>query len=227
MSRKILVFLTLVLIVVYMNVMGDISPKSIFEFIRSQQIILDAYVLSHPALARLIFVIAYILFCISFLPGVFVLTLLAGNMFGLVEGIAIVAIASTSGATLSFLIARYFVSEKATRYLSRNLLYKQLRTQLGKPFILLVLRLLPIIPFNFLNLAMALTNISTSKFFIYSLLGMSPMIYLTVNLGTHISQVSSISGLVSPEIQSAFLYLSVFILIVGFLAQHYKAKHKN
>jgi uncharacterized membrane protein YdjX (TVP38/TMEM64 family) len=227
MSRKMLVFLILVLIVLYMNLMGDISPRSIFDFIRSQQIILDSYVLSHPALARLFFVISYMLFCISFLPGVFVLTLLAGNMFGLVEGIAIVAISSTSGATLSFLVARYFVSGKATRYLSRNLLYKQLRTQLGKPFILLVLRLLPIIPFNFLNLAMALTDISTCKFFIYSLLGMSPMIYLTVNLGTHTSQVSSMSDLVSPEIQSAFLYLGVFILVVGFIAQHYKAKHRN
>ena len=227
MSRKILVFLALVLIVVCVNIMGDISPKSIFEFIRSQQSILDVYVLTHPALARLIFITSYILFCISFLPGVFVFTLLAGNMFGLVEGIAIVAIASTSGATLSFLVARYFVSEKATMYLSRNLLYKQLRSQLGKPFILLVLRLLPIIPFNFLNLAMALTDISTCKFFVYSLLGMLPMICLTVNLGTHISQVSSTSDLVSTEIQSAFLYLGVFILIIGLLAQYYKAKHKN
>jgi uncharacterized membrane protein YdjX (TVP38/TMEM64 family) len=229
MSRKILVFLTLVLIiaVVYVNVTGEINSQSMFQSAKNQQVSLNAYVLSHPTVARLIFLTSYILFCIGFLPGISILTLLGGSMFGLIEGIVLVAVASTSGATLSFLIARYFVSEQTLNYLSRNFFYKQFSVQLGRPLFLLALRLLPAIPFNFLNLAMALTTIPITKFIIYSLLGMLPMICLTVNVGTHLSQVSSISGLVSPEIKSSFIYLGGFIFIVSILSQFLKAACKK
>ncbi len=219
MSRKILALLAIVLIIIYVNTTGEIDLQSMFHSVKNQQILLKAYALSHPTLARLIFLTSYILFCISFLPGISILTLLGGSIFGLIEGVFLVAIASTSGATMSFLIARYFIRGDTNKYLSRFFLYQQISTQLGKPFVLLALRLLPVVPFNFLNLTMALSNISIRKFILYSFFGMLPMISLTVNVGTHLSQVNSISNLLSPEIQMSLIYLGVFIFMVSVLAQ--------
>ena len=63
-------------------------------------------------LSRLVFFISYIIFAgLSFplLPSV--LTIAAGALFGVLEGVIIVSFASTIGACLCFLISRYFLSD--------------------------------------------------------------------------------------------------------------------
>ena len=78
---------------------------------------LRQWIQSLGAWGPLVFVLLYILATVAALPGV-VLSVIGGAIFGSVSGVILVSIASTLGASLAFLIARYFAREAVARWLS-------------------------------------------------------------------------------------------------------------
>lgn len=62
------------------------------------------------ASAPLVFIPLYVAACVFFIPGS-ILTLSAGFLFGVVRGSMYVSVAATLGATLAFLIGRYFARQ--------------------------------------------------------------------------------------------------------------------
>ncbi|HVC43209.1 MAG TPA: VTT domain-containing protein, partial [Candidatus Binataceae bacterium] len=65
------------------------------------------WIASLGALAPLGFIIAYIIACVLFIPGA-IMTISGGAIFGVVRGSIYVSIGATIGATMAFLIGRYF-----------------------------------------------------------------------------------------------------------------------
>jgi len=129
-----------------------------------------------------IFVGAYIIACVLFLPGS-LLTLTAGALFGPILGSLYSLIGATTGATLSFLIARYLASGWVEQY-SQNKLgsIKHSIEQEGWRFVAFV-RLVPIFPFNLLNYALGLTRISLRDYVVTTLLCMIPGAFAYTYLG--------------------------------------------
>jgi uncharacterized membrane protein YdjX (TVP38/TMEM64 family) len=106
------------------------------------------------------------------LPGVSVLILAVGAVYGLWWGTLIVSLASTVGATMAFLAARHGLRERLRRRHAVQLeRLDQLFVQRG-PWVLLLLRLAPAIPFPLLNPLMGLTSIRIAPFFLWSWIGM-------------------------------------------------------
>jgi uncharacterized membrane protein YdjX (TVP38/TMEM64 family) len=68
--------------------------------------------------APLCFIVAYIVACVTFFPGV-VLTLGAGILFGVVRGTLYTAIGATLGAGCAFLLSRYFARDWVTEKFRR------------------------------------------------------------------------------------------------------------
>lgn len=105
-------------------------------------------------------------------------------MFKLAKGILFVWVGATVGATLAFLLGRTalrsWVSERVKKYPKFRAVDGAIKDQGWK--IVLLLRLSPILPFNILNYALALTDVSFIHYFISTALGMIPgtaRIYLT------------------------------------------------
>ena len=67
--------------------------------------------------APLVFIPLYVVACVLFIPGS-ILTLSAGFLFGVVRGSMYVSVAATVGATLAFLIGRYFARQWVAARLS-------------------------------------------------------------------------------------------------------------
>jgi uncharacterized membrane protein YdjX (TVP38/TMEM64 family) len=61
-------------------------------------------------IAALAFTGAYILACVLMLPGL-ILTIAAGALFGLVQGVVLVSLASVAGATAAFVVGRWFARD--------------------------------------------------------------------------------------------------------------------
>jgi len=57
--------------------------------------------------------------CNCYYPGT-IFGVIAGALFGSVIGVILISISSTIGASLTFLIARYFARDTVARWLSKN-----------------------------------------------------------------------------------------------------------
>ena len=131
------------------------------------------------------FVFLYILATVLFLPGSIV-TLGAGVLFGVVAGSVYVSIASTVGATAAFLIGRYLARDWVVRKIKGNQTFQAIDDAVaeGGWRIVGLTRLSPIFPFNMLNYAFGLTQVSLRDYFFASWIGMMPGTVMYVYLGS-------------------------------------------
>ena len=144
------------------------------------------------------------------IPGAAIMTLVAGALFGVVIGTVIVSFASTMGATLAFLSARFVLREWVQGKFGERLRAIDDGLEKDGAFYLFTLRLIPVFPFFVINLLMGLTRIKTRTFFWVSQLGMLPATIVFVNAGTQISRIESTSGLLSPALIASFVALALF-----------------
>jgi hypothetical protein len=87
------------------------------DALKSHQARLAETIAARPLVSIIAYFGLYVIFAAFSLPGAVILTLGAGALFGLAQGTLIVSFASTIGATLAFLSARFLLREKiAARY---------------------------------------------------------------------------------------------------------------
>jgi uncharacterized membrane protein YdjX (TVP38/TMEM64 family) len=144
------------------------------------------------------------------IPGAAIMTLIAGALFGVLIGTIIVSFASTMGATLAFLSARFVLRDWVQGKFGERLRAIDEGLEKDGAFYLFTLRLIPVFPFFVINLLMGLTRIKTRTFFWVSQLGMLPATIVFVNAGTQISRIESTAGLLSPMLIASFVALALF-----------------
>ncbi len=142
------------------------------------------------------------------------MTLATGALFGFWGGVVLVSFASTIGATLAFLAARYFLRDWVRARLGARLAdrARSVETDLARDgaFYLFTLRLIPVVPFFAVNLLMGLTAIRALTFYLVSQAGMLAGTAVCVNAGTQLAQLDSLSGIASPTLLAAFALLGLF-----------------
>lgn len=122
-----------------------------------------------------VFVFLYAAAVVAALPGS-ALTVAAGALFGSVLGVIVVSLASTLGASLAFLVARYFARDATARWLSQNEKFRRLDqlTEDHGAMIVALTRLVPLFPFNLLNYGFGLTRVPFWTYAFWSWLCMLP-----------------------------------------------------
>jgi len=126
-------------------------------------------------LAPLAFTVVYVAAVIIAVPGS-ALTAMAGMLFGPVMGVVYVTIASTIGASVTFLLSRYFLRDMVHRKLSGRPSFKKiedLTEKHGGLFVALV-RLIPIFPFSLVNYGFGLTRVPFRIYVVFSAIFMIP-----------------------------------------------------
>ena len=137
------------------------------------------------AWAPVAFSTVYIAATVLLLPG-FILTLGAGFLFGVVWGSVVVSISSVLGATGSFLIARYLARDWVTRKMRGHEKFKPVDEAVAREGwkIVGLTRLSPIFPFNLLNYAFGITQVSLRDYILASWIGMMPATVMYVYIGS-------------------------------------------
>ena len=122
-----------------------------------------------------VFVFLYAAAVVAAVPGA-ALTVAAGALFGSVLGVILVINAATLGASLDFLIARYFARDAITRWLATNEKFQKLDrlTEEHGAIIVAITRLVPLFPFNLLNYGFGLTRVPFWTYVGWSWLCMLP-----------------------------------------------------
>ena len=201
----------------------DLSSYLTLEYIKSQQAALDAEVLSNPLRAAAIYFVIYVLVAALSLPGAAIMTLLGGAIFGLGWGLLIISFASTIGATLAMLVARFIFRDQVRARFGNQLGPIDRGIEKDGAFYLFTLRLVPIFPFFLVNLLMGVTAISAPVFFIVSQIGMLAGTAVFVNAGTQLAQIEDLSGILSPGLFFSFVLLGVFPLVAKKIVEVVKA----
>lgn len=179
-------------------------------------------------LSRFVFFISYIIFAglsFPFLPGV--LTVAAGALFGVVDGVILVSFASTLGACICFLLSRYFLADFVN-----NKFFKKKSVMIEKfnengPWYLLSLRLIPTISFILINLIMGVLPISIKKFYYISQLGMLPATIVYVNAGSEVSKINNINDIMSLSLLMSFALIATLPLLIKWTVDYFKLIKKN
>ena len=191
----------------------DLGQYLTLDYIKSQQAQLDGLVAAHPLVIAAAYFLIYVLVTAVSLPGAAIMTLAAGAMFGLWWGLLLVSFASTIGATLAMLVARFVLRDQVSRRFERQLNGINKGVEREGAFYLFTLRLVPLFPFFAINLIMGLTKISVPVYFVVSQIGMLAGTLVFVNAGTQLAQVESLAGIISPELLLSFALLGVFPLL--------------
>ena len=179
-------------------------------------------------MSRFVFFISYIIFAglsFPFLPGV--LTVAAGALFGVVEGVILVSFASTLGACICFLLSRYFLADFVNnKFLKKKSVMIEKFNENG-PWYLLSLRLIPTISFILINLIMGVLPISIKKFYYISQLGMLPATIVYVNAGSEVSKINNINDIMSLSLLMSFALIATLPLLIKWLVNYFNQIKKN
>ena len=142
------------------------------------------------------------------------MTLGAGAIFGLVKGTIMISFAATIGATLAMLLSRYLFRNFVQRCFPEQIQTINLGIQKDGGFYLFTLRLLPVVPFFLINLAIGLTCLRTSTFYWVSQLGMLPGTLIYINAGSELAKLETLSDILSPTLTVSLVLLGIFPLLV-------------
>ncbi|MDP2109159.1 MAG: FAD-dependent oxidoreductase, partial [Rhodocyclaceae bacterium] len=128
------------------------------------------------------------------------------------------------GATLAFLVARFFLRDWVTARFGKRLEAIDAGIRREGAFYLFTLRLVPVFPFFLINLLSGLTAMKTRSFYWVSQLGMLAGTVVYVNAGTQLAKIDSLSGIVSPGLLFSFALLGIFPLVAKKIVE---IVHKN
>ncbi len=146
----------------------------------------------------IIFIIIYNLATLLLIPGS-ILTMGGGVIFGVFRGSIYVFFASTLGATIAFVIGRYISRDWVYQQLNQHPKFKAVDGAVVKEGFKIVFftRLCPLFPFNLLNYAFGVMQVSLKDYILGSL-GMIPGTFMYVYLGSLVGDIALIGTSQQP-----------------------------
>jgi uncharacterized membrane protein YdjX (TVP38/TMEM64 family) len=144
--------------------------------------------------APVAFILIYALAVVALIPAS-LLTIAGGAVFGLLPGVAYALIGATLGSTAAFLLGRHVARRLVAARLAampRFVAIERAVSARGRRIVLL-LRLSPVVPFNFLNYALGLTTISVWDF-VFASLGTVPGAFVYAYAGKVTGEALALAG---------------------------------
>ena len=210
-TRFIVVALMVLALLSYITL--DLGQYLTLEYAQSQLSSIQDYKNENFVQTSLLYFAGYVIATSLSIPGAIIITLLGGAIFGVLWGTLLVSFASSIGATLAFLVSRVLLRDWVQRKFGDYLVPLNKGIEKDGSFYLFSIRMVPLFPFFVVNLLMGLTTIRTTSFYFASQAGMLIGTVVYVNAGSELSQITSLSGLVSAPVLSSLVLLGAFPLI--------------
>ena len=175
--------------------------------------------------APVLYIGLFVLLPAFFFP-VAVLALAGGLLFGLWWGSVYTFIGAVLNCAMMFLLARYVGRSQVQRLVKQKLSPQwQRRLQIadGKEgfLLLIILRLIPAVPYNLINYTFGLTGISFSSYLLASAIGIIPGTFAFINIGDKTLEAGS------PSFWIAIGLLVLLLAVTGLLGKKLFPGQKN
>jgi uncharacterized membrane protein YdjX (TVP38/TMEM64 family) len=168
----------------------------------------------------LVYILLYSITPSLFLPGM-PMTVAAGLAFGPFYGTIFAITGATIGASLAFLVARYFAREQVANLLSKRLAAIDEGVKKKGWVFVAITRLIPLFPFNMLNYAFGLTSIRFSHYVLASFVFMLP------GTTAYVVFSSSLLDLIKGRVSMEFVAGVALLLVVSLVPVFYRSIQKK
>jgi uncharacterized membrane protein YdjX (TVP38/TMEM64 family) len=222
-ERKLTTWLKLALLVAFLA-----AAVYYFRFTERGREVTPEYVLysieTHgPIAARLIYIAVYIVGTVMLLPGT-VLSFAGAVLFGAYEGTLYTWIGATLGATLAYLTARVLGRDFVERLFGGRFTAFDQRIREHGFTGLLIVRLLPLFPFNAVNFGCGLTGIRLRDYVLATAIGIVPGTFVYQFLFAKFGRRILTEGfrteyLTDPEIWLAIGLFAAFVIVGKWLSK--------
>jgi uncharacterized membrane protein YdjX (TVP38/TMEM64 family) len=187
------------------------------EWLRAHRDELIAYCESNLALAAASYCLLLAAWGALCFPGMALLVLGGGMVFGLGLGVLLATLGATAGATLAFLIARHLLYEFVHARFARAFAVIDRGVARDGAFYVFMLRLVIAVPYFVVNPVMGLTAMRLPVFVGATALGMLANTFLWVNAGTALVRIDSLGDVLSWEVAVALALLGTLPLLLRHL----------
>lgn len=160
-----------------------------------------SFVLGFGLYAPLVFIVLFTFAPLIFFPDG-ILALAGGLIFGFAWGSFYIILGALCGGTLSFYLARLYGNTMREKLSHEKLINFQKSVQKHGFIMILLLRLVPLVPFNIISYSAGFSTIRYRDFFFATLLGMTPGVFVYANIGAQ-----------SLDFGSREFYIAVGLLI--------------
>lgn len=160
-----------------------------------------SFVLDFGLYAPLVFIVLFTFAPLVFFPDG-ILALAGGLIFGFAWGSFYIILGALCGGTLSFYLARLYGNTMRKKLSHEKLINFQKSVQKHGFIMILLLRLVPLVPFNIISYSAGFSTIRYRDFFFATLLGMTPGVFVYANIGAQ-----------SLDFGSREFYIAVGLLI--------------
>ena len=188
-----------------------------YDFLRNNRSYFLELKNSNLFLISIIFLILTILWVFPFLGFGSPVALMGGFIFGKWIGTIVVVFGLSVGATFLYIFGNYFLKDLIReKFLNK---YKNLETKFkDSEFIyLLIYRFIGGIPWQLSCLLPTIFNVKVSNFFLASLIGIIPQIFLAVSIGSGLENVIDQNSEI-PGIKDIIFSSEIYIPILAFFS---------
>lgn len=149
------------------------------------------FVQSMGVWAPIVFVAVYIAGIVLMMP-VFLLIMVGGAVFGVVQGTLLAMLSALVGGTLAFLIGRHFAREQVAKRVASHPLLSSIDRVIGEDGMKLVflLRLSPAVPFVLSNYTLGVTRVRLRDF-VLGTFGLVPIVAMYAAFGSAAGAVTA------------------------------------
>lgn len=205
----------------------DLQRFLTLDYLKTSQAEFAVLYAAHPVPVIVGYFVMYIIMVAASLPGAAIISLAGGALFGFWVGTLVVSFASSIGATLAAILARYLFREPVERNFGDKLSLINEGIKREGAFYLFTMRLIPAIPFFVINVVMGLSAMPLKTFYWVSQLGMLPGTMVFLNAGSELGKIESMGDILSPGLLISFALLGIFPLVAKKGIELYKNRVRS
>ena len=205
----------------------DIKDLTNYEFIKSNKEIISKYKNQNFLFLSIIFIIFSIIW-VLLLGFALPLLIFSGFVFGKWWGTLIAVTSITMGATLLYILAKFFFKNIIEERLAPKFINLKKIFLKNDIFYYMIFRFIGGVPFAIQNIIPVLFNMRVRNYFFSTLLGCLPPMFVSVAIGSGLEEVidqndelSFFTILSSPEIYIPIIAFISILFIAYLIRKHY------
>ncbi|KAJ0054348.1 hypothetical protein Pint_03468 [Pistacia integerrima] len=156
--------------------------------------------------------VVYIFMQTFMIPGTVFMSLLAGSLFGVIKGVALVVFTATAGASSCYFLSKLIGRPLVFTLWPDKLVFFQDQVARRRESLLnymLFLRLTPTLPNTFINVASPIVDVPYHIFFLATVIGLIPAAYVTVKAGIALGELQSLGDLYDFKSMATLFFIGV------------------
>lgn len=227
-SKRILFFTLLTVIIILWTTYFVNKDFFQLQTFFSNLEIIQNFILQNFFISIFIFILSYSFLIMCNFPFASLLSMINGFLFGTWIGGIISIVGGTIGAFSIFIIAKFFFLDSIKKKFLNKYSYIENYFNKNDLELMMLIRIIPVIPFFLQNLILAGLGANNKKFFHTTLIGLAPWSFIFGSIGQGLEEIFvnktelSFSLIAQPEYLIPICFIAFIIIIIILFKKKFK-----